>query len=446
MLVCENNRFVLIEECPTEHAANAARSVREPYERWIQANNKARAYMLASMLDVLRLKHERMETAIEIMNSLQNMFEKQSVQSRHEATRKYMNAKMSKGTPVRDHVLNMASYINEAELHGAIIDERTQVSIILDSLTPDFLQFTRNYVMQKLDYNVTQLLNELQTFEASSKTRTQKAEANVAKTKDSFFSNNKKKRKNNKGASAGRPKKKQVASKARDKKKGSKEKKPKGKCFHCGVDRHWKRNCNKYLSELKEKKKGKFDLLVLDANLVEVDSQSWIIDSGSTNHICSSLQMLSSSRELADGECSMVVGNGADVSAVAVGADRLELRNKFLVLNNVYCIPGFRRNLVSVSKLYEQLFTVSIYNNQIVISRNGLNICHANNENGLYILRPNKRTLLNTELFRVEHPKPKKQKILDNDDTYLWHLRLGHISLDRINRLVKDCPLKELKV
>ena len=300
--------------------------------------------------------------------------------------------------------------------------------------------------MNKLDYNVTQLPNELQTFEAISKTRTQKAEANVDETKASSSSNNKKKRKNNNGASAGRPKKKQAAPKASDKKKGSKEKKPKGKCFHCGVDGHWKRNCNMYLSELKEKKKGKFDLLVLEANLVEVDSQSWIIDSGSTNHICSSLQMFSSSRELANGECSMVVGNGADVSAVAVGAVRLELGNKFLILNNVYCIPGFRRNLISVSKLYEQLFTVLIYNNQIVISRNGLNICHANNENGLYILRPNKRTLLNTELFRVEHPKPNKQKILDNDDTYLWHLRLRHISLDRINRLVKDGPLKELKV
>ena len=179
---------------------------------------------------------------------------------------------------------------------------------------------------------------------------------------------------------------------------------------------------------------------------MEVDSQSRIIDSWSTNHICSSLQMLSSSRELADGECSMVVGNGADVSAVAVGAVRLELGNKFLVLNNVYCIPGFRRNWISVSKLYEQFFNVSIYNNQIVISRNGLNICHGNKENGIYILRPNKRTLLNTELIRVEYPKHKKQKILDNDDKYLWHLRLGHISLDRINRLVKDGPLKELKV
>ena len=34
--------------------------------------------MLASMSDVVRLKQERMETAIEIMDSLQNMFGKQS--------------------------------------------------------------------------------------------------------------------------------------------------------------------------------------------------------------------------------------------------------------------------------------------------------------------------------------------------------------------------------
>ena len=76
MLVSENNRFVHTEECPAKPVANAARSVREPYERLIQANNKARDYMLASMSDVLRLKHERMETAIEIMDSLQNMFGK----------------------------------------------------------------------------------------------------------------------------------------------------------------------------------------------------------------------------------------------------------------------------------------------------------------------------------------------------------------------------------
>ena len=67
-------------------------------------------------------------------------------------------------------------------------------------------------------------------------------------------------------------------------------------------------------------------------------------------------------------------------------------------------------------------------------------------ENGLYMLRPDEQSLLNTEMFKVEHPKSKKQKVSHDNDTYLWHLRLGHINLDRINRLVKDGPLRELKV
>ena len=53
-----------------------------------------------------------------------------------------------------------------------------------------------------------------------------------------------------------------------------------------------------------------------------------------------------------------------------------------------FFIPCFRRNLISVSMLHEQLFSISFINNEIVISRNGLDICHAKPENGLYILRP----------------------------------------------------------
>ena len=52
-----------------------------------------------------------------------------------------------------------------------------------------------------------------------------------------------------------------------------------------------------------------------------------------------------------------------------------------------------------------------------------------------------------TEMFRVAKPKSNKlQKLSNDNETYLWHLRLGHISLDRINRLTKDGPLKDLNV
>ena len=148
--------------------------------------------------------------------------------------------------------------------------------------------------------------------------------------------------------------------------------------------------------------------------------------------------MLSSSRELANRDVTMRVGSEEVVSAKAVGVARLNFRNKFIVLNNVFFILGFRRNLISVSMLHEQLFSIYFINNEIFISRNGLYICHAKPENGLYVLRPTERSLNNSELFKVEHPKSNKsQKVSHSDNTYLWHLRIGHINLDRINRSVK---------
>ena len=50
-------------------------------------------------------------------------------------------------------------------------------------------------------------------------------------------------------------------------------------------------------------------------------------------------------------------------------------------------------------------------------------------------------------MFRVAKPiSNKRKKVSSDDETYLWYLRLGHISLDRISRLTKDCPLRELRV
>ena len=76
-----------------------------------------------------------------------------------------------------------------------------------------------------------------------------------------------------------------------------------------------------------------------------------------------------------------------------------------------------------------------------------MNICLGLNENNLYVLRPLiHTTLLNAELFKVEKPKTKQQQISLENEKYLWHLKLGHINLNRIDRLVKSGPLSELKV
>ncbi|XP_024021616.1 uncharacterized protein LOC112091665 [Morus notabilis] len=169
LLICDDYKFVLLEKCPQEPVANASKAVREPYDRWIKANNKAKCYMSASMSDVLRKKHKEMETAYDIMESPEVLFGAPSKKARLDVVRAFMSDKMKSGTSVKAHVLNMIEHLHEAEVNGVRIDEATQVDIILKSRSLVFQQFTNNYVMNKRKANLTELLNDLQNLKSVNK-------------------------------------------------------------------------------------------------------------------------------------------------------------------------------------------------------------------------------------------------------------------------------------
>ncbi|XP_038882358.1 uncharacterized protein LOC120073622 [Benincasa hispida] len=141
ILVVDDLRFVLTEECPQAPTSNANRTVREAYDRWVKANEKARIYILASMSDVLAKKHESLATAKEIIDSLRELFGQPSWSLRHEAIKHIYTKRMKEGTSVREHVLDMMMYFNIAEANGGPIDEANQDSFILQSLPKSFITF-----------------------------------------------------------------------------------------------------------------------------------------------------------------------------------------------------------------------------------------------------------------------------------------------------------------
>ncbi|KAL5560690.1 hypothetical protein UlMin_036901 [Ulmus minor] len=98
ILVCENYKYVLMEECPPTPAANATCIVRDSMKNGSKLTTRP--------------------------------------QSRHEAVKAVMNAKMKAGTSVCQHVLKMISHINEVKINGAHIDEAKQVGMILETLSP----------------------------------------------------------------------------------------------------------------------------------------------------------------------------------------------------------------------------------------------------------------------------------------------------------------------
>ncbi|XP_062100540.1 histone H1-II-like [Humulus lupulus] len=134
----------------------------------------------------------------------------------------------------------MMKYFQEAKLHGATLDEKTQVGIILNSLAPSFLTFTTNYFLNKLEYGMTQLLNELQIYEGINGGKSKGHEKKVATTEGAqgeanlASSSKSKKRKTRKEKKKA---KKPAVGKAPTTKNpsGAKptSKKAKEQCFHC---------------------------------------------------------------------------------------------------------------------------------------------------------------------------------------------------------------------
>ena len=74
----------------------------------------------------------------------------------------------------------------------------------------------------------------------------------------------------------------------------------------------------------------------------------------------------------------------------------------------------------------------------MVIKRNDSFIYSCNKSNGLYVITPSvfdeSVMELNNSIVIVQ----TKRKELFSNLIRLWHMRLGHINLNRINRLVKE--------
>ncbi|KAA0047519.1 gag/pol protein [Cucumis melo var. makuwa] len=117
------------------------------------------------------------------MDSLKGMYGQPEWSLRHEVIKYIYTKRMKEGTSVREHVLDMMMHFNIAEVNGCVIDETNQVSFILESFPKSFIPFQTNASLNKIEFNLTTLLNELQRFQNLTKGKGKEVEANVATTK-----------------------------------------------------------------------------------------------------------------------------------------------------------------------------------------------------------------------------------------------------------------------
>ena len=372
------------------------------------------------------------ELASNIMLTPKEMFGEQGHSSRQETMRQIYNTKIVEGSLVREHCLTMISNLNTLEVLGVDIDGESQVDMILQSLPKSFKEFRLNYNMNKKVYTLSELMNELVAAEGI--LGTSSVDANMA---EAFTFQPKSKGK-------GKKKKKKDFTKQYDKQIAlgvvDKGKKIKGKCFHCGEKGHWKRNCPKFKAANNKGMKSSF---LLEICLVQTPTDSWCVDSGCTNHICNSLQGFQETKKLNEGEIFLTLADGSRIPVVAIGGFNLCFESRVLILDDCLYVPNVRWNLISATYLRKCGYCVILKDN-VVIKKDKMFICSGNIVDGLYILTHDKHELYNFELDNDSQVKSLKRKFPSTNEAYLWHLRLGHIKPNRIQRLIKDGLLEPL--
>ena len=96
----------------------------------------------------------------------------------------------------------------------------------------------------------------------------------------------------------------------------------------------------------------------------------WRIDSGATYHIFNSLQGFKVTKSLKEGEMQLKIASSASISVIGLGNLSLTFsNNSILVLHDCLFVPDSRNNLISVSKLCNDSYSVSFNKNHAYIMK-----------------------------------------------------------------------------
>jgi GAG-pre-integrase domain len=146
---------------------------------------------------------------------------------------------------------------------------------------------------------------------------------------------------------------------------------------------------------------------------------AWIIDSGSTHHMTSNKINF---KTLPQFDGSIVTFGGNQGKIIGIGS----VGNQHITITNVYLVEGLNFNLLSVNKLCDNGYHITFDSNA----------CHLIDSSTNKFLYQRKRDKSMYYLYLSHFEFGEICLSVIASDSWLWHRRLGHVSMDSIKKLV----------
>ncbi|XP_019230971.1 PREDICTED: uncharacterized protein LOC109211846 [Nicotiana attenuata] len=187
------------------------------------------------------------------------------------------------------------------------------------------------------------------------------------------------------------------------------------------------------------------------ACFIEINSNSWILDSGATEHMCFNKEFFIQHKALPK----PLMVKLPNSYRVKVTHSSLVSLFPNMVLQDVLYTPSFRHNLLSVHKLCRQLKKYVLFTPYSCILLHGPSLKSpmdiGKEEGGLYILKSShsaaaSRNLSKYSSFSVSKRNAHSNVVFNfcfvfsdpNVKEKLWHYRLGHLPLSNMKKISSD--------
>ncbi|XP_042518445.1 uncharacterized protein LOC122092169 [Macadamia integrifolia] len=185
---------------------------------------------------------------------------------------------------------------------------------------------------------------------------------------------------------------------------------------------------NKAVWVEKKKKAGSKSLIVQTTFKAHSKPSPWVLDSGCSTHMTGDKGKFLSLDSTESGSVKFGNNDGAKIeSRGIVKLDRGKIKS-----NNVLYVSGLMHNLLSVSQIYDN-------GNEVLFTKEGYVIKKI--KNGKIVAQ---RTRTTGNLYTLLEANEDRCMMGQEDECWLWHRRIGHISFKNLAKLSKKKAVRDL--